>query len=284
MLHAMPARIILALLATLTIIRSAAADDKYTFRENLHVNQMVPYAMTYDCKIKSTATTGGKQTSIDSETRQIWKVTLTILAEENGSATRARADVGAESVDTFRITGQSEEKIPCPFAGRSIILTRHSDETITNDFQGKASGDDLDMLNNFLVPDDDFYPDKPVAVGDMWDNSAKLSRHAELGPKDQLLSECRLDWVKTIDGKRMAQISNSVATIYHEDGNVEEDTGYTTTILVDIAAGVIVKGDEKGSSKYITTAKEPTQVTGGTEFTFHSEVLPDAATGAATKP
>lgn len=269
---------------TLTICRSAAADDKYTLRENLHVNQKVPYTMTYDCKIKSTSTTNGNQTVLDSETGQIWKVTLTILAEENGSATRANADIGPESVDTSKIVGQAEERTTCPFAGQTIILTRHPDESITNDFQGKAGSDDLDMLNNFLVPDDDFYPDKPVAVGDTWDNSAKVARHAELGPKDQLLSECRLDWVKMIDGKQMARISNSVAAIYHEDGNVEEDTGYTTTILVDVAAGVIVKGDEKGSSKYTTPAKEPTQVTGGTEFTFHSELLPDVAAGAATKP
>ena len=140
------------------------------------------------------------------------------------------------------------------------------------------------MLNGLITPDEDIYPDKPVAVGDVWDNSAKASRHAELGPNDRMLSMCRLDWVKTIGGKRMRQISNSVAIIYHEAGNVEEDTSYSTTVLVDVAAGMIVKCEEKGSSKYTTPATEATQVSGGTEFSFQSEAIPLADAGASTKP
>jgi hypothetical protein len=93
-----------------------------------------------------------------------------------------------------------------------------------------------------------------------------------------LLSKCRLNWVKTIGDKQMAQISNSVGiTIYHEEGNVEEDMGYSGTILVDVAAGMIVKSDNSGSSKYLTPPSEPAQVTGGVEFKFHGAVLPPAA-------
>ncbi len=274
----MPTRAILGLFITAAICRSAIADEKYTLHENLHVGQIVPFVIAYDCKVKSTATAGGNQTVTDTDSGQNWKVTLTIQAVKDGSDTRALAYVHPESFDTTIDAGQ-EAKTSCPFAGKTITLTRHPDESFTNDFQGAADSDNVSMLNNFLTPDADFYPDKPVAVGDIWDNSAKLARHLPLGPKDKLLSQCRLDWVKTLDGKRMAQVSNSVALVLREDGSVEEDMIYSTTNLVDLAAGMIVKCDEKGSSKYKTPATQALQVTGGTEFTFHSEYLPNGATG-----
>ncbi|MGD0767035.1 MAG: hypothetical protein ABSB42_02310 [Tepidisphaeraceae bacterium] len=276
-------RTILVLFSTAAICGSAAAegkasaaDEKYTLHENLHVGQKVSNSIHYECKVNSTATTNGKQTATNTTTALSWKVTLAILDEKGGSATRAQADVDPDSFDTAKDADGPEKKIPCPFAGKTIVLARHPDESISNDFSGNAADDDLDMLNNFITPDEDFYPDIPVAVGETWDNTAKAGRHAELGPNDRMASVCRLDWIKTIDGKQMAQISNSVAIIYHEDGNVEEDTSYTATVLVDVAAGMIVKGDEKGSSKYTTPATEATQVSGGTEFTFQCQVAPAA--------
>ncbi len=267
-------RAILTLFIILAICGSALADEKYTLHENLHVGQKIPFAIIYNCKVKSTATANSNQTTTDTNSGQSWKVTLTVQAVKDGSDTRAQAYIDPESFDTTNDAGQ-ETKTLCPFAGKTITLERHPDETFTNDFQGSVSSDDTSMLNNFLTPDADFYPDQPVAVGDIWDDSAKLTKHLPLGPKDQLMSQCRLDWVKTINGKQMAQISNSVAIVLHEDGNVEEDMIYSTTNLVDIAAGMIVKCDEKGSSKYKTPATPPIQITGGTEFTFHSDYLPD---------
>ncbi len=202
----------------------------------------------------------------------------------DGSSTRAEAVVDPDSVDTTKENGLEEKKTPCPFAGKKIILKRLPDETLSNDFQGNASSDDVSVLNSFITPDAIFYPDKPVAVGDVWDNSAKMAKDAMLGPKDQIKSVCRLDWVKVIDGKKMAQISNSQAIIYYEDGNVEEDVESSTTSLVDLAAQMIVRCDQKGSSKYKTPATEPTQVVGGTEFLFHAEMLANAATDTTTKP
>ena len=274
-------RAILVLFSTAAICGLAAANEKCTLHENLHVGQKVPISIHYECKINSTATAEGKQTATNTTTGLSWKVTLTILDEKDGSAIRAQADVDPDSFNTVREGNGPERKIPCAFAGKTVVLARHPDESITNDFSGDAGDDDLDMLNNLIAPDEDFYPDNPVAVGDTWDNSAKAGRHAGLGPNDRMASVCRLDWVKTVGGKQMAQISNSVAIIYHEDGNVEEDTSYTATVLVDVAAGMIVKGDEKGSSKYTTPTTEVTQVSGGTEFTFQYQASP---LPAATRP
>lgn len=258
------------------------ADETYSIHEKQYVGHQERFALLYTYKVKSTSTTGGKSTVTDTDESESWKMTQTVLAESNGSATRLRVEFDPDSVDTTKNAGGPPTKTPCPFIGKTIVLRMHPDNSITNDFQGSASDDDLNYLNGILIPDDDFFPDKPVAAGDTWDNTAKYARHAGEGPKDKLASRCKLDWVKTIGGKQMAQISVAVAVINYEDGNVEEDNEWTSTSLVDLAAGEIVKCDCRGSSKYITPPSEATQVTGGTEFTFHAEAIPDAQ--PTTKP
>ena len=256
------------------ISHSAYADDKYTLHENLHLGQKTPISTIYECKIKSTSTTNGVPTDTDTTTRLDWKVTLTVLAVKDGSSIRTLAEFDPASSDTTSIAGDPSENTACHFAGKSITLTRNSDESFSNDYSGNASDDDVNLLNNLLSPDEDYYPDQPVAVGDTWDISDKLAKHSQLGPRDRMLAQCRLDWVKTINGKPMAQISNSMAVVYHEPGHVEEDLEATGIVIVDLTTQMIVKADQTGQSKYKTRPTEPTQITGGTEFTFHDELLP----------
>jgi len=275
---------LLALVVTSALCGSARAADTYTIHENLHVGQKALYVVNYDYKVKSTATTNGVSTATDTESGSSWKVTLTIQDAKEGSSVRSLAEFDPASFDSARNAGGPETKTPCPFAGKSIVLTRHPDDSVNNDFPAKAGDDDISLLNNFITPDEQYYPDNPVAVGDTWDDSVKCAKYTPMGPKDRLISKGQLDWVKIIDGKPMAHTTHSVAVVYHEDGNVEEDVEFTVTQLIDVAAGVIVKCDEKGSSKYTTPPTEPTQVTGGTEFTFQAEALPAAPAAAATKP
>jgi hypothetical protein len=262
----------------------AQADDKITLHENLHPNQTVIYSIDWDDKQKSTSTTNGIATPGDSEIHTFWKVAMTFLDVRDGSGWRASAAVDPGSYDLVQSAGAPEQKSPCPFAGRTIVITRHPDETITNDFTGSDPNGDTGLLNSCLSPDGDYYSDAPVSVGDVWDNSAKASKHAGLGPNDRFSSRCRLDSVKTVNGKRIAQISVSAATVMHESGNVEEDSQYKIVDLVDVAAGMVVQCDESGSSTYSTPASEPTQVTGGTTFIFHAEVIPNPAAAPATQP
>ena len=44
---------------------------------------------------------------------------------------------------------------------------------------------------------------------------------------------------------RWRRISNSIAIVYHEDNNVEEDVEETSVLLVDINTQMIVKADER---------------------------------------
>jgi hypothetical protein len=273
---------ILAAICLAAISGRAMADDKYTLRENVHPGQTSKLAVSSDFKVKSTSTTNGKADVTDSETGHSWKLTLTILAVKNGSATHSLVAVDPDSFDTTQDAGADAKKTPCPFGGKSVNLIRHFDESLTDDFQGEAGPDDTDLIDSLIQPDQQNYPDHPVAVGDTWDNTAGLAKYETLGPKDKFTSKAQLDWVKTIDGKQLAQITDSIAIVYQEDGNVEEDQEITMTNLVDLATGTIIKSDQKGTSKYVTPPTEATQVTGGTEFTFHAELVPDAK--PATQP
>jgi hypothetical protein len=267
----------LASASFLSFATAALADQIYSFHENLHPGQKITISESSDTHKKYAWTTNGVAEPTDSRTTYQWTVALTVLETKDGSDTKALAEVAPDSYTTNQDTGQDAKKTPCPFAGKSIHLTRLADESFTNDFTGHAEDEDKNILNNFLNPDEDFYPDKPVAIGDVWDNSAKLSKHSELNPGDQLMSECKLDWVKTIDGKPMAQISNSVAIIYHLDDNVEEDVEGSATILVDMNSEMIVKADQKGTTKYSNPPTDAAHITGGEEYTCHDEVISNQA-------
>jgi len=254
----------------MSIYGSALAGEKYSFHENLHVGQKVPFTLVYDADTKTTTTINGISSVTDSETKYQWKVTLTIEAVKDGSAIRAQADIDPTNTDTITTSG-STSTIPCSYAGKSVVISENPDNSFSNNFTGSARDDDTDLLNNFITPDEDYYPDQPVAIGDSWDNSAKLSKHSSLGPNDQMLSQCRLDWVKTIDGKPMAQFSNSYAAVYHEAGHLEEDYEATCTFLVDMNRQMIVKADQTATSTYKTPADSTAQITGGVKNTFHCE-------------
>lgn len=262
-------RLLAVIAVALGVCQSARADEKYSFHENLHPGMKEPFVMTCDFKVKSATVIGGSSTSDDTSTHFDWSGTLDVLEVKDGSGTREHIKIDASSTDTTTKAGEAPQKSTCPFAGHTITLLKNPDETFTDDYSGKASDLELNVLNDFIGPDEDFYPDGPVAVGDSWDNTAKLSRHSQLEPGDHLLSECRLDWVKTINNRRIAQISNSQAIVYHEPGDLEEDYECTTTAIVDLATQMIVTVDQTASSTYKSASKAKIQVTGGTQSKFH---------------
>jgi hypothetical protein len=281
----------------MVLCKSAWAGDTYMLHENLHIGQQVTYVTTQDAKDHSDMTTDGKETISDTETVQSWKATETMVGVASGSATQARMDIAPESFDTVKTTGQDEKKTPCPFIGKAILVNREPDGSVSDDYPRKpedAGNDllnsDIELLDNFLTPDEEAYADIPVAVGDTWDNSAKMAKGMGLGPSDHVSATTKLDWVKTINGKQIAEISTTVVTTTHVDagpnGRMATDTVDTQTgvMLVDIEAGMIVKGDCKDVTKTKSPPSSPVKLVEEIDTEFHSEVIPDPAAGAATQP
>ena len=161
-------------------------------------------------------------------------------------------------------------------------MTSQPDGSVANDFQGNSGGEDQALLNVLLSPDEVNYPDQPVAVGDTWDNSAKLRKAFTVDPKDQFSAAFKLDSVTTVGGKQMGQISFKIVHSYHDDSGsgglptdtVDEQTG---TMQVDIAAGMIVTADMKELSTATSVSKNPPgKLVDISEHNLHCRVLTDA--------
>ncbi|MGA2583817.1 MAG: hypothetical protein ABSG31_11110 [Tepidisphaeraceae bacterium] len=275
-------RTILALGIMLSLSAIAQAQDKYSIHETIKAGDKVDGELVADYKSDTTTTTDGKTTTDKWESKQTLKSSEVVLEAKDGSATQIRIEVSPDSADSLIDNSGKITDYPCTLAGQTITLRRREDESIIGDYAKDADDSDVENLKGMLNPDEDFFPDKPVAVGDSWDISDKLSKHSELGKNDQLLAQCKLDWVKEIDGKLMGQMTCNCGLIRHEDGDVEEDIESTSTMLVDMKAGEIVKCDQTGGSKLSTPVISPTQITGTTEFTFHGEG--QSVRASATQP
>jgi len=257
----------------LALSANARADgpEQYSIHESLHVGDKIPGSMTVDQTFDNTEKDNGATVHKITHYKQFLKTIETVVAEKDGSATEAKIDVLSESYDTTKEGDSPETKTPCSLSGQSLNLRRRADETVINDFKGQADETDLDNVNGSITPDEDYFPDKSVAVGDSWDASDKVSKHADLKTGDKLLAQCKLDWVKETDGKKMGQITCVCATVRHGAGDIEQDMLSTTTCLVDMTAGQIVKADQTGTSHDFSPkdSTDPVEVKG--EFRFHGE-------------
>lgn len=286
----------LAIVGAMAMCQSARAGQTYSLHENLHAGQRVTYVLTQDSNDHSIGTSpDGKPIKTDTHELQSWTVTETVLAVNNGSATQARVDVAPGSFDAVHEAGQDEKRTACRFIGTPVILSQKADGSVADDYPRPPSANDIDeqngdglLLDGLLSPDELSYPEKAVAVGDTWDNSAKLAKTMGLGPKDHITASSKLDWVKEIGGRQIAQISASDVVTYHNDagpdGLAASDNTDTVTemMLVDIAAGMIVQDDSKDVPKMQSPANSPGKFVDENVAVFHSEVVPEA--GAATQP
>jgi hypothetical protein len=269
--------ILLAAVLVASLCSAAGADEKYLIHEKVHEGDKLLVEMTNNGHFKTISTASGQSITNEQHVKQFLKATMTILTVKDGSATAARVEVDPSSYDIDKEGEQPEEKTSCWYAGKTVTLRRAPDEKVSNDAKGhlpESREIDQQNLNDLLSPDQDMFSDQPVAVGDSWEVSDKLSKHSDLNDGDKLLAHCKLDWVKTINGKQMAELTCVCGLIRYEEHNVEEDDEYTSVMLVDVAAGQIVKADNQGTVKFSTPLDEATQVTGDGEFSGHCEVLP----------
>ncbi len=255
--------------------------EKYSFHESLKPGDIIVGQVTIEDHQSVTTTENGRSSLDSSVTRHAWKLEETVLGVKDGSSIKMRVRIADGSVDAARIPAEGEETVtPCPFITEDVIIARHLDDAVTDDFTGTAGADDTDYLHSLLNPDQDFFPDKPVAVGESWDVSEKVKKHSDLQKGDSIKFECRLDWAREIDGRKTAQLTCKGEMVQQLAGRVEQKTQQQTTFLVDVAQGMIVKCDETAKVTYTTPGDEPVQVTGGSQTTFHSiskKKTPEAA-------
>ena len=254
--------------ALAALLAIGAGGETYTIHENVHIGQKIPVVWESTTHEKHTVKVNGQQTeSVDTQTTQHFKATITVLAVKDGSATQMRVEVDPSSYDIVKDGDTPEKKTASPLAGKTVTVTRQADESVSNDFKGPDVPDDMDLVEQCLNPDQDYFPNHPVAVGDVWDASDLQAKHSGLGPNDALIAKCRLDSVKDVNGKKIGQITCNGAIVRRMEPGNEEDIEQTMTLQVDMAASQIIGADAKSTSKYVSQPNQPIQRKGGSEMT-----------------
>jgi hypothetical protein len=249
-------------------VASASAQDHFTFHENAQVGQTYTYYSDSHASMLRDTIVGDHADRLDFQFRQLLKCSVKILAVTDGSPTQIQIYVDPTSHDTFT-DSDGMQIYESPFADQTVTLRMRDDQWIHFNFPGKASPLDLQLVKQILTPDDIFYPDHPVAIGDIWDITPKAIKFAHLAPTDQLMAQCRLD---SIDDKHKAHISCSLAGILEQPGKVECDEEYTAKMKVDLALGKILLTDAQAVNTYSTPADAPARITGREECHYHTVV------------
>jgi len=237
-------------IGVMSAVSSALADEaeKYTFKENVKVGQVV--------EMESTGT--GKLVNADNtqvRDHQYVKAKLTVTQVKDGSATQIKVETSPDSYNTRKLAYIKEEKFANALAGKTVVVTRADDGTATIDQkveETETSEMDINYAEGMLAPDADLFPDHPVAVGDAWDAGPDFAVHSELDTKAKGAAKLKLDWVKTINGRQVAQISESAAIVTENEDGDETDSEISGVLRVDVAQSQIVGADVKIKQHFLS--------------------------------
>ncbi len=258
--------------------------EKITLRENIEVGQKIAFETLSHYHATSVRIADGQTRTIEHDTVQFFKALQVVLARKDGLPTAIRVTVDPASYNIEKEDAQAAVKSPCSVAGKTFTVRRRADDSVATDYNGDIIQADRENVLGLLSPDEDLFPDRPIAVGDAWDASGKLASHNHLGKDDQLQAPCKLDWIKVIDGRKMAQITCSMSVLRKEDQDLEIQMNIVSTALVDVATSQIVQFDQKRALKVSSCSGQPVQVTENAEFTIHGQLDPTPGTGSATRP
>jgi len=217
----------------------ADAPEKFTFKENVHVGQVVEIECTNNGKLINADNTQIRD-------HQYVKAKLTITQVKDGSATQMKVEVTPDSYNTRKQAYIKEERFTNALAGKTALVTRADDGTATIDQKvddSETAEMDINFAEGVLAPDADMFPDHPVAVGDTWDAGPEFAVHSELDTKARGAAKLKLDWVKTINGRRVAQITESAAIVTENDNGDETDSEVSGVLRIDVAESQIVGAD-----------------------------------------
>lgn len=248
--------IIMILPLMTALATSASGQQQYTFRLNIPSDQRISFDRWRETMMKTDNILDGKSvsSSMDYAIEHL-SGQAHVLESIDGEPTACRYSFDpACSVKTRASPEAAWDSALSPFAAYTITLRRVAPNKVEDDFKGDIDDDTRDDLHGFLDPDSLNYPDHPVVVGDTWDCSDKVATHTPLAPGDKMLEYCRLDWVKTINGRPTAQLTLSGAVVRHA-GDVTTTDTIGGTMLIDMRNGMVFQYELTGKTEM--HGKEP---------------------------
>jgi hypothetical protein len=204
-----------------------------------------------------------------------------ILSVQGGvpDAVRVTYDDNCETVGGT--SGQSPQKIPFPFAGRTVVVRRNADGSVSDDFSGPVEPATRAELHAVMEHELAMLPKTPVGVGEEWtgDND-HLGAALELQGKDHGGMTLKLLSVQDLSGRSTAEVKVSIA--------IERDqNGLTTQIVVqgtawvDVASGHLNKIQLRGTTQ--SNGEQSAPGYGGQMVRFHMEGKGELKSASSTE-
>ena len=240
--------LLLVAAAMLAPVQTVFAEEKVSIRLNVQAGDAWSFDRTSDMQMSSKMTSNDQTQNADSKMRQRRSGKYEVLSVQNGRPTSVRLTFGKDCENSMEMTGQPSQKVPYPFSGQTITITRGPDGRVQNDFRGDADQMSMSELSQALEPDTSIYPDKEVAVGEEWaGNNEALAKQFQLtGPNDKAGMTLKLLALKELNGRRVAEVKVSTAAFKEMEGFTSKSIMQGTT-LIDLRSGQTLKADLKGT-------------------------------------
>jgi hypothetical protein len=174
---------------------------------------------------------------------------LEVLAVTEGEPTKVRITFGADCVTQQGMAGQPAQSMPFALAGKTVVVTRNADGSVTNDLKEFVDPAVTDELAGAIEQSRAMFPEGPVAVGQEWSADARaLARMFRLkNPDDTASMRMKLLRVQDVAGRPTAdvQMNISVAT-RQQDLNVKLTS--SGIAQVDVPTGHVMNVELKGGT------------------------------------
>ena len=237
----------------------AMGADKVTIREAIEPGMTWTFHHTQEILTNSTATLNGQSTPFGQKMHSMRSGKAEVLTAVGGAPTSIRVTFGDDCETLIDASGR-QQKLPFPYTGKTITLTRGEDGKITDDFKGQADEASAGELHAMIEQEAILIPSHPIAPGEEWSpDPAALSRLMQLkGERDRAGMTLKLLGVKEISGRGVAEVKVSIVLQTAQQQNSMQLISQGTA-LVDLQTGHTVKTEMKGSTKMAGRQNAPDQ-------------------------
>jgi hypothetical protein len=175
---------------------------------------------------------------------------LEVLAVTEGQPSKVRIAFGPDCMTEQSMGGQPAQAVPSALAGKTVVVTRNADGTVTNDLQEHVEPAVTDELASAVEQSRAMFPSAPVAVGEEWSADPKaLARMLQLkNPDDTARMTLKLLRVQDVAGRPTADVQmNIVVAMRQQDLKVKLTTAGTAKI--DVPTGHINQIELRGDTE-----------------------------------
>ncbi len=243
------------LCAILISCAAARAADKYEIRPYDKPGDSWSFDHTSDMRVTNQISADGQVVQrAEQVMHQVRTGTLVVVAARDGIPSEVKVTYARECESVAEMQGQPAQRMPFPFAGQTVTITKKPDGSIgvASDGNGQPDVASMGELRNMLDPDRGMYPKGPIAIGEKWQAGKDAVAHGfNLGKDDDGSMKCELKSIKDVGGRKAAEVAVSMTVVKFEEG-VKIDTTLAGPVLVDLETGRIMQADLEGDTSLST--------------------------------